>query len=123
MEFDDFIEICEDSDDDFAFEEEISEAIDRAQNETLPAISKERYFKEYAKFLQWKKSKNTCERTVLAYFSIMSKTKAPSSLYAYYSMLKAIIKIKENIDIGTYHPLVSFLKQQSVGYHPIKTRF
>lgn len=41
---------------------------------------------------------------------IMSKAKASSSLWAYYSILKAVIKIKEDIDISNYHTVVSFLK-------------
>lgn len=105
--------------------EKINNAAQCAMNETLPSISKERYFKSYDAFEEWKKkngAETTCETVMLAYFYEMSGDKKPSTLWAYYSMLKTVIKLKENVNIGDYHQLVAFLKRKSEGYKPVKAK-
>lgn len=58
---------------------------------------------------------------MLAYFHVLAeKSYKPSSLYAFYSMLKATLRAHENTDIGTLNQVSAFLKAKSDGYKPIK---
>jgi len=76
--------------------------------------------------MKWCNEKNATsvsERTVLAYFLELSKKSKPSTLWAYYSMLRTTIKINGgSVDIGTYPKLMAYLKRISVGYQPKKAR-
>lgn len=58
------------------------------------------------------------EDVLLTYFKHHSQTKKPTSLLAYYSMLKATLKVNDNIDISNYLELNAFLKSESAGYKP-----
>lgn len=105
--------------------EEINDLADSAANEVLPEKSKDRYLKVYNDFEKWKKrkkSKGISEKNVLAYFFEMSKSMKPSSLWAQYSMLKATMKVKDNIDIAKYNQISAFLKTKSSGYKPMKAK-
>lgn len=96
-----------------------------AKNSLLPDKSKDRYEKTYAEFTAWQKSKNTnsfSQRVMIAYFLGLSKKSKPSSLWAYYSMLKKTILIKHNIDLKTYAELISFLKKESKNYIPTRAK-
>lgn len=103
----------------------INEAAKRGSDQTLPPASKDRYLKTYAVFNEWKNKNgnpSTCETVVLAYFVELSEEgKKPTSLWAYYSMLKSIIRLKEKIDISNYFDLTAFLKRKSDGYEPTKS--
>ncbi|EEZ99467.2 hypothetical protein TcasGA2_TC000033 [Tribolium castaneum] len=79
--------------------QEASEAI----NKVVPAKSKQLYEKEYSNFCEWRKrkdAKGADERIILAYISERSKNAKSSSLWAYYSQLKKMLSVKENIDIS-----------------------
>ncbi|KAF7997160.1 hypothetical protein HCN44_005437 [Aphidius gifuensis] len=85
----------------------------------LRSKSKLKYSKTYEKFIEWKtKQQNSIinEDLMIKYLIEMSSIIKPSSLYARYSMLKTMIKIKNNIDIDNYKKLKPFLKNQSCGF-------
>lgn len=96
-----------------------------AQGECLPATSKHRYnkiFQEFEKWRQLKQVKIISEKLLLEYFNEMSRKYKPSSLWAYYSMLKSTIKMNCDVDIASYHRLSEFLKTKGAGYKPTKTK-
>ena len=81
--------------------EEVLEAI----NKVVPAKSKHSYEKEYTNFCEWRKrkhAKGADERIILAYISERSKNAKSSSLWSYYSQLKKMLSVKENIDISRF---------------------
>lgn len=91
----------------------------------LPQKSRLKYEKNYKKFIDWcsiKKVKSYSENVLLAYFSEESKSYKAATLWSYYSMIKACLQIKENIDISKYNRLIAFLKRQSEGYKPKKSK-
>ncbi|KAB0802104.1 hypothetical protein PPYR_04290 [Photinus pyralis] len=51
-----------------------------------------------------------------------SRVFSPSSLWSLYSMLKATILIKKNIDISRFPKLIAFIKRQNDGYKPKKSK-
>jgi hypothetical protein len=64
-----------------------------------------------------KKNKSFSESVVLGYMSEQAKVQKSSTLWSRYSMLKASLVVKNNVDISKYCKLVAFLKRQSVGYN------
>ncbi|CAG9786832.1 unnamed protein product [Diatraea saccharalis] len=50
---------------------------------------------------------------MLAYFSELSAKLKPSTLLLRFSMIKSILKMRNNMDISKYPKLNSFLKRQS----------
>lgn len=111
---------------------DLVEAADEASKETVPEKSKSRYEEAYKKYLEWKESKNATsnsERVILAYISEMANTPnkknekpKPSTLWARYSMLKAMMKVSLNIDISTYAKVTAYLKRKADGYEPKKAK-
>ena len=45
---------------------------------------------------------------------------SPSTTWAHYSMIKSVIKIKENIDIQNYYSVIAILKRNSEGFRSKK---
>ncbi|KAB0800183.1 hypothetical protein PPYR_05923 [Photinus pyralis] len=43
------------------------------------------------------------ENILLAYFSELSKQGKPSCLWTYYSMLRYMLRVRENLDISRYY--------------------
>ncbi|XP_063925239.1 uncharacterized protein LOC135139081 isoform X1 [Zophobas morio] len=102
----------------------LDEALE-AINKVVPAKSKHSYEKEYTNFCEWRKrkhAKGVDERIILAYISERSKNAKSSSLWSYYSQLKKMLSVKENINISRFHQVSAFLKQQSVGHRPKKSK-
>ena len=96
-----------------------------AINNILPEISKERYLKTYNEFMKWrteKRVKSLSETVFLTYFSELSKKLQPSSLWCIYSMLKATMSTKHDINIKNFSKLSSFLKRQSAGHKSKKSK-
>jgi hypothetical protein len=94
---------------------EVKEAANLVTLELLPLKSRARYEREYDMFMRWrqeKKIKSFSESVVLGYMSEQAKVQKSSR----YSMLKASLVVKNNVDISKYCKLVAFLKRQSVGY-------
>lgn len=83
--------------------------------------SKGNYNSRYRLFVEWrKKYSNTNDLTedvLLAYFKELSdKNYLPSTLWSIYSILKTMLKEKENFDITGYLNLNDFLKEKSRGF-------
>ena len=96
-----------------------------ALNSILPEKSKDRYEKVYQKFIEWSMDNHVStysENVLLAYFNNLTKTYKPSSLWAIYSMLRATLNIRHNINIENYSKLKAYLKRQSDGYKSKKSK-
>ncbi|KAJ6639008.1 hypothetical protein Bhyg_11747, partial [Pseudolycoriella hygida] len=59
---------------------------------------------------------------VLAYFQELDAKKnyKPTSLWAFYSMLKSTLRTFEDLDIGQYFQVKAFLKQKSSGFKSVR---
>lgn len=71
---------------------------EKALQNLLPKVSKEKYEKAYKDFKQWcdgKKIGVINESVLLAYFS----TELSSTSWTTYSMLRSTLNVKDNIDI------------------------
>lgn len=93
--------------------------------EILPQKSVDKYNRQYDIFMEWCKKhgiKKYSENVLLAYFSDLSKEYSPSSMWSYYSMVKATISAKKDIDISKYKKLTAFLKQKGRNYVPKKSK-
>ncbi|KAJ3619705.1 hypothetical protein MTP99_005364 [Tenebrio molitor] len=58
----------------------------------------------------------------LSYVLERSRSVKSSSLWSYFSQLKKMLLVKENIDIGRFHQVKTFLKQQCIGHRPKKSK-
>lgn len=104
---------------------EIVEAAEAATLSLLPEKSKKTYDNAYRRFEDWCHLKNVNginETVLLAYFSERSKQVKSSSLWSEYSMVRAQLMAKQNMNIKTYARLQAFLKRNSVGYRPKKAK-
>lgn len=105
---------------------DIEQAANRATLDLLPQKSKQQYDIAYSRFMQWCKSKKVegkfSETVFLAFFEEKSKVWKSSTMWSNYSMIKASLLIKNNVDISKYHKLLAFLKRQNVGYRPKKSK-
>ncbi|KAK5648052.1 hypothetical protein RI129_002944 [Pyrocoelia pectoralis] len=102
---------------------DVEEAANVAVGSLIPEKSKDRYAVAYTKFEKWcelKKLKKTNEKVLLAYFESLKTLKA-SSLWTTYSMLRAELTVRKNIDIKGYTMLLAWLKRRSDGYHAKKS--
>lgn len=91
----------------------------------LPEKSRTVYELTYSRFMEYRQKKNIgsfSEDVLIVYFSDLSKKIKPSTLWSTYSMLKATLNIKNNIDLAKYLKLRAFLKRQSDGFHAKKSR-
>lgn len=105
--------------------DDVLEAANLANLELLPAKSKEKYERQYYAFEKWYEERNVKtlkEEVLLAYFFKLNKEFSPNTLWSKYSMLKSVLKIKKNVDIGKFHKLVAFIKKQNVGFQPKKSK-
>jgi hypothetical protein len=96
-----------------------------ANESALPEKSKNKYIAVYEQFVNWKtehKAQSFSENVVIAYFLELSKKYQASTLWSKYSMLKTMIKTKNDIDIKSYNKLTAFLKRQSTGYQSKKSK-
>lgn len=100
------------------------EAARKAVADSLPA-SKKKYLAVYDKFILWKNSKNATsfsENVLMAYFDELATSYKPSSLWSMYSMLKSTLLTNNDIEIKKYSKLTAFLKKQSTGFKPKKSK-
>ncbi|XP_044752134.1 uncharacterized protein LOC123312026 [Coccinella septempunctata] len=91
----------------------------------LPEKSRSLYEKTYSEFIVWCEKKNVTnytESVMLEYFTNIAKKGLIASLWPKYSMLKATLSVKNNIDISGYNKLIMFFKQQKEGYNPKKSK-
>lgn len=105
---------------------DIEEAATNAASCLVPVKSKEKYEMAFQRFSSWCDEKNvkniTHEKVLLAYFDHLSKQYKSSSLWAFYSMIRTIMKMKKNVDISKYVHLIAFLKRKSEGYRAKKSQ-
>lgn len=107
--------------------EEVFKASNTTPPQFLPPVSKTRYNKIYDHFQKWNKEHSLGARpisqtVVMDYFADLSEKSKPSTLWAYYSMLKATLRCNDDIDITTWSKLTDFLKRKNVGYKPFKSK-
>ncbi|XP_031333003.1 uncharacterized protein LOC116163272 isoform X2 [Photinus pyralis] len=98
---------------------------EEAVDNLLPPKSKGEYEKEYLKFKDWCGAQNLTvisENVLLAFSTIMSKSYKSSTLWKNYSMLRSMLKIRENIDISKFMKLQALLRRTSVGYEAKKSK-
>ncbi|XP_063387680.1 uncharacterized protein LOC134673610 [Cydia fagiglandana] len=91
----------------------------------LPEKSREIYFRAYDNFNKWRLEndvKTLSETVMLSYFMHLSQTKQPPTMWSIYSMLKATMKIKDDVHIESYSELITFLKGMQVGHNPKKSK-
>lgn len=117
-----------DSDDDVQVSGTPPELVEAAKNVTLnllPNKSKAKYeyaYKRFMDYCQEKKTTSRSENVVIAYFSDLSTKLKASTLWSNYSMLRATLSTKEDIDISKYSKLRAFLKRQGDNYKPKKSK-
>lgn len=103
----------------------IAEAAKCATLSLLPDKSKSLYQKEYGNFVRWCAAQNTeniSENVLLAYFLEKAKHYKGSSLWTFYSMLKATILIERGINISKFGKLILFLKRKAENEKPKKSK-
>lgn len=96
-----------------------------AKGHLIPEKSKSVYLTSFDNFKSWQKNKNVVaisEEIIMAYFEDLSKTKAPSTLWSIYSMLKKTLRHNENVDISQYKNLIDLLKIKAKGFEPKKAK-
>lgn len=112
----------DDIDEDIPFE--VLQNAKLAALELLPVKSREKYYRAYNHFKEWQKKHGlktvSCTIVMSYFFEMDKKNYKPTSLWAFYSMLKATIRIKENVDIGKYGDVTAFLKVKSIGFKSVK---
>lgn len=104
---------------------DVEESARLAIDSLLPTRSRIQYETSYKRFEMWcseKKVVHLTETVLLAYFQQKSKQQKPSSLWSQYSMLRTMISKEKHIDISRYNNLIAFLKRQSEGYKPKKSK-
>lgn len=104
---------------------DVSEAAAAATEDLLPSKSRQRYEKAFKIFEDWcrlKKVTSLTEDVFLAYFAEKASSYKASSLWSNYSMLKAVLLLKQNLDISKFYKLIGYLKRKSAGYQPKKSK-
>lgn len=94
-------------------------------NELVARKSTSAYHLCYQNFLKWKTHKNIkdiSENVLLVYFSELSKTLKPSTLWSRWSMLKTEFNLNLSIDINKFHRLKTFMKNNNKGFCPKKSQ-
>lgn len=100
-------------------------AINSALSDLLPEKSKRQYEKCYNDFKYWCNKENVevvSENVLLAYLKMKSEILKSSSLWSIYSMLKAMLSIRDGVDVRKFMKLIPFLKKKSVGYEAKKSK-
>lgn len=112
----------DDIDDDMPFE--LMEHAKAAALEILPEKSRVKYNRVYQNFKDWQSSygvRKISPDLIAAYFHVLNEKKyKPTTLWALHSMLKATLRAHEDVEIGGYKQVTSFLKAKSSGFNSIK---
>lgn len=91
----------------------------------LPKKSCERYENEYRLFCKWRQQKKidtVSDDILLVYLSDKAKSMKASTLWSRFSMIKGCLAVKENFNVTNLPKTTAFLKRQSVGYTPKKSK-
>lgn len=103
----------------------IVEIAQAATASLIPEKSRKQYELVYKRFNAWcisMKVENLTENVFLAYFSKRAKDIKPSSLWSEYSMVKSLLLAEKDIDLKQFSKLTAYMKRQSVGYRPKKSK-
>ncbi|XP_071056867.1 uncharacterized protein [Onthophagus taurus] len=87
----------------------------------LPTKSQNLYQRQYQHFITWcesQKIETYSENVFLMYFNEKARSQKASTLWSIYSMLKSTFIAKHNINMSVYTRLITFIKQQNLGYIP-----
>jgi integrase len=106
-------------------EPEVTERANAAIATIIPGKSKIQNERAYIQFREWCTTKNVVrisEKVLLAYLDEKSAKLKPPTLWSTFSMLKAMLNVKENIDVRKFPKLVPYLKNKSVGYPGKKSK-
>src|SRR5436190_9161851 len=90
-----------------------------AIDKLLPAKSKGEYEQVYEWFMNWRGNNNVSsfsENVLIVYFEELSTILKPSTMWSHYSMIKASLNIRHNVDINKYLKLTALMKIKSDGY-------
>lgn len=105
---------------------EITNYANNITENLLPQKSKSEYEKFYQMFRDWQQEKKTdsfSENVFIAFFgNLLLKKWKSSTLWKVYSILKATINVKHDIDISRYKKLKSLLKRSSDNYVAKKSK-
>jgi hypothetical protein len=86
---------------------------------------RELYEKTYNEFETWcteQQITNYTEPVFLAYFLNIAQRGLIASLWPKFSMLKSTLYVKKNIDIGKFNKLIMYIKRQTEGHVPKKSK-
>jgi hypothetical protein len=104
---------------------EVTERANAAIATIIPGKSKIQNERAYIQFREWCTTKNVVrisEKMLLAYLDEKSAKLKPPTLWSTFSMLKAMLNVKENIDVRKVPTNVPYLKNKSVGYRGKKSK-
>ncbi|CAH0545791.1 unnamed protein product [Brassicogethes aeneus] len=104
---------------------ELEELANSANNSVIPAKSKQLYedsYKRFVKYCEEQQADDFSESVLLAYFFKLSKQYKSSTLWSNFSMIKAELNIRHNVNINTYTKLTAFLKHNGKGYTAKKSK-
>lgn len=104
---------------------EIKNYVNNISENLLPQKSRHEYEKYYALLRDWQQEKKTSsfsENILIAFFGELSKKWKSSTLWKIYSILKATINVKHDVDISKYKKLKTFLKRSSENYIAKKSK-
>ena len=105
---------------------DIEEAANRATLDLLPRKSRIQYEIAHNKFIKWCENKGVSgkysENILLAYFEEKAKVWKSSSLWSHYSMIKAMLRVNNDVAISKHFKLIAYLKRQGEGYQAKKSK-
>lgn len=105
---------------------EVMDAANIVSLDLLPKKSRQIYTKRYNDFKDWCKTKNIknsfAEEVFLVYFNELSKKYCSSTLWAYFSMIKACVQVYDKQDLSSYNRLITLIKQNHKGYKAKKAK-
>ena len=104
-----------DSDNDTEYSKEIRKLAQQAKNAVIPERSRKLYKAQYDKFQKWRnemKISKIDETILMAYFQKMSESYVASTLWSFYTRLRSMLQLKDNVDISKFFELQKFLKQK-----------
>jgi hypothetical protein len=104
---------------------EVTERANAAIATIIPGKSKIQNERAYIQFREWCTIKNVVrisEKVLLAYLDEKTAKLKPPTLWSTFSMLKAMLNVKENIDVRKVPTNVPYLKNKTVGYRGKKSK-
>lgn len=91
------------------------------RNDKLPKKSEQKYKFHYNCFMKWRAENGKddfTEETVASYFKDLSEKNLPSTVFCVYSMIRSVLNVNHNIDIGRFSTVKAFLKKNAEKFEP-----